>query len=75
MHQDIYREWVFEPTNPSKFWMVVGNGNNPKIRHHSKKSASEEAKRLAREKPGVDFYVLEAVEVSSQPEGITTKKL
>jgi hypothetical protein len=43
------------------FWMVYGMGQrNPAHEHTSEASAIEEAKRLSREVPGVQFFVLEA---------------
>lgn len=44
-----------------KFWMVYGLGSGrPTYRHETEDSAVEEAKRLARQCPGVDFFVLES---------------
>ena len=46
----------------SKFWMVYGMGQHqPTVRHKSIISARQEAERLARSVPGVDFFVLETV--------------
>jgi len=46
----------------SKFWMVYGIGQRqPAFQHDSKALAEHEAKRLARNNPGVTFVVLEAV--------------
>lgn len=45
-----------------QFWMVWNPmGWPPKFRHESEDSALREAKRLARNNPGQQFYVLEAV--------------
>jgi hypothetical protein len=44
----------------SKFWMVLGAGT-PTVRHPSKQSAREEAERLARQHPNVEFVVLESL--------------
>lgn len=45
------------------FWMVKGDGpTNQKHRHLI--DARKEAERLARMKPGEEFFVLEAVSVS-----------
>ncbi|TRL39854.1 hypothetical protein [Rhizobium straminoryzae] len=45
-----------------KFWYVYHpHGNAPKFRHLTYTSAREEAHRLARENPGCEFLVLEAV--------------
>jgi hypothetical protein len=43
-----------------KFWMVLGDAL-PVVRHDSKASAQREAVRLARQLPGRQFFVLEAV--------------
>jgi len=71
----MYPEYETEKTKSRKFWVVTGDGNQPKVRHYSKKIATDEANRLARVKPGVEFYVLEAVEVFEQPSGIRREKL
>lgn len=43
-----------------KFWMVYGlHQRAPAYRHKSESSAVDEAKRLAREHPGIHFFVLE----------------
>jgi hypothetical protein len=42
------------------FWMVKGNGPTSFV-HDSPQSAADEAKRLARENPGKQFYVLQAM--------------
>jgi hypothetical protein len=59
----------------AKFWMVVGDGNSPKVRHESYQSASKEASRLASANPGTTFYVLETVESLVQPSGVVKTKL
>lgn len=51
----------------SKFWMVVGDGNTPKVRHETRSRAEKESTRLAKENPGITFYVLEAVEKVTCP--------
>ena len=43
-----------------KFWMVLGSGE-PTMRHPSKKSAQNEAERLAKLAPGREFVVLESL--------------
>lgn len=43
-----------------QFWMVLGNGE-PQYRHETEESARTEAERLARQCPGHEFYVLQAV--------------
>lgn len=42
------------------FWMVKGKGPSSAV-HYSLEAAQAEAKRLAREAPGVVFVVLESV--------------
>lgn len=45
------------------FWMVCGIGQGPPAhQHRTYTDAREEAKRLARENPGIRFVVLQAVE-------------
>lgn len=47
------------------FFMVYGMGQRqPTVRHKSIGSATREAERLAREHPGIEFYVLVTVSVS-----------
>jgi len=47
-----------------KFWMVKAeNGGSPGKVHVTQESATEEAKRLAKQHPGARFYVLEAMTV------------
>ena len=62
-------------TDSRKFWMITGDGNQPKVRQPSREKAIKEAERLARIKPGTKFYVLEAVEVIEQPSGLSYTKL
>lgn len=46
--------------NANIFWMVYGlHQNAPVRRHKTAQSALAEARRLARQHPDVDFYVLE----------------
>jgi len=43
-----------------RFWMVYGMRQSaPVVRHHNEISALNEAKRLARAHPDVEFFVLE----------------
>lgn len=42
------------------FWMVQGAGPAT-VRHSTRQLAEMEARRLARENPGHEFYVMEAV--------------
>lgn len=45
----------------STFWMVYGlHQKVPTARHKTEKSAVDEASRLARNNPGVQFFVLQA---------------
>ena len=47
-----------------QFWMVWSpQGSTPTHQHITKSSAVNEAERLARLRPGQEFYVLEAVEL------------
>jgi hypothetical protein len=52
------------------FWMVYGEGQRaPAYVHQTAPSAVAEARRLAREHPGIRFYVLAAIRgfVSTDP--------
>lgn len=50
-----------ETEKSPEFWMVYGeNQGSPKRTHYSERSATDEAQRLAREHPGIKFYVLKA---------------
>lgn len=62
-------------TQSKKFWMVTGDGNAPKVRHNTFQDASREAERLARAYPGNEFFVLESVEMLTQPTGFVRQKL
>lgn len=45
------------------FYMVWrGGGLNPTVRHENIDKAREEARRLAQSEPGIEFFVLRAVE-------------
>lgn len=49
-------------TAPKPFWMIVGIGQGcPSRKHDTADKAHAEAKRLARNNPGVTFIILEAV--------------
>ncbi len=61
--------------NTKKFWMITGDGNSPKVRHASRQDAVREAERLAKANPGTQFFVLEAVEMLTQPTGFVRQKL
>jgi hypothetical protein len=56
-----------------KFWMIVGDGNTPKVRHTNMQDARNEMERLAKNNPGVTFYLLSAVE--SAVSGLVKTKL
>lgn len=58
-------------TAPQKFWMITGDGNSPKMRHYNMQDAQNEATRLARANPGIEFFVLQSVEMVEQPAGLT----
>jgi hypothetical protein len=58
-----------------KFWMITGDGNSPKVRHANRQDAVREAERLAKANPGIQFFVLEAVEMLTQPTGFVRQKL
>lgn len=46
----------------SMFWMVYGMRQGaPTVRHKTRESAIEEASRLARNNPGIEFFVMEAI--------------
>lgn len=48
--------------NDNPFWMVYGAGQGaPTARHGSQDIAETEARRLARNNPGIEFYVLQTV--------------
>lgn len=70
MYKNMYEE--FRTAN-KKFWMVVGDGNTPKVRHYNMQDARKEMERLAKNNPGVTFYLLAAVE--SAVSGLVTAKL
>ena len=59
---------------PRKFWMITGDGNAPKVRHYNKREAVAESERLAKAYPGVEFFVLETVEMMTQPTGFVRHK-
>ena len=51
----------------TKFWMVTGELNGPKVRHATQESALREAERLANLNNGQEFYVLEATDLLCLP--------
>jgi hypothetical protein len=44
-----------------KFWMVLGSGGAPTVKHLSEGTARSEAARLARLHPGESFTVMESI--------------
>lgn len=64
-----------DKTQTRKFWMITGDGNSPKVRHTNRQDAVREAERLAKANPGVEFIVLESVELVTQPRGVVRQKL
>lgn len=49
------------------FWMIYGNGQGaPTMKHASRDDAEREAKRLARNNPGVQFYVLQTIAIAEK---------
>jgi hypothetical protein len=58
-----------------KFWMITGDGNSPRVRHSNRQDAVREAERLAKSNPGTEFFVLEAVEMLTQPTGFVRQEL
>lgn len=48
------------PKQPEIFWMVSGNGPAV-VRHSEREVAFREARRLAAENPGVEFFVVQAI--------------
>ena len=66
---NMYKDYVNMVNKQSaKFWMVVGDGNSPKVRHPDYDTAKREAQRLAAAHPGIEFYVLEARDKYTQVE-------
>lgn len=57
-------------TEPKKFWMITGDGNAPKVRHANRQDAVNEATRLAKANPDKEFFVMETVEMLTQPSGV-----
>ena len=55
-----------------RFWLVWRPGGNPSKRHEAESLARREAERLARENPGVEFFVVEAKSLSKVTSSITT---
>lgn len=55
---------------PNKFWMITGEMNQPRVRHYHRQNAVDEATRLALAYPGKEFYIMETVELVTQPAGV-----
>lgn len=52
---------------PEPFWMVYGERQGPPaVQHASREIADAEAKRLARNNPGIRFFVMESVAVAEK---------
>jgi len=52
----------------NKFWVVWrSDGWTPVVRHVTKQSALNEAKRLAEGNAGKEFFVLEAISLTTRP--------
>jgi hypothetical protein len=59
----------------TSFWVIWNPTHGlPKVRHQFESSARSEATRLARENPGQQFFMLEAVEVI-EATGVARKQL
>jgi hypothetical protein len=59
----------------TNFWMVYGMGQGgSKVRHQTYQLAKEEAERLSRATPGVEFFVMMPVSVSRRVD-VETKEL
>lgn len=60
----------------NEFWMVWNPaGRSPTFRHTTKAFALAEAERLAKDHPGQNFYVLQAVSRSCSPPQVITVDL
>lgn len=64
------QEKEMSSAEPKKFWMITGDGNAPKVRHVNRQDAVKEATRLAKANPGKEFFVMETVEMLTQPSGV-----
>lgn len=59
-----------------KFWMVWNlEGRSPKARHFTEELATGEAKRLSKENPGQEFYVVGAVAKCVMPDPVKIVRL
>lgn len=60
---------LYQPKDEPDFWMVWSpQGRAPTVKHGTAHGAMEEAKRLARNVRGAQFYVLHAVAKATIPE-------
>ena len=60
----------------SKFWYVYNPGGyRPQFKHTTEYSATEEARRLARQSPGQEFIVLEAKRILKSEQPVTEIEL
>lgn len=58
--------------NKAPFFMVYGMGQKqPTARHKTRASATQEAERLARAHPGIEFFVLRTISVSRKLDVLT----
>jgi hypothetical protein len=49
------------------FWMIYGEGqNSPAVRHENFEAAKRESERLARNNPGIRFFILATVGVTER---------
>lgn len=60
--------------NQGTFWMVWNpNGSAPTVCHKSEALAQGEANRLARQHPGQNFYVLQAITETVKNDVVTRR--
>lgn len=59
--------------NPAPFWIVWSpeGSRPPRYRHNSVNTAEAEARRLAAEHPGQDFYVARIIGRAQMPQGVS----
>ncbi len=70
MIESKHEECKMNKTEPKQFWMITGDGNAPKVRHYNKQDAMREATRLAETNPGKEFFVMQSVDMLTQPSGV-----
>ncbi len=62
-------------SQPGNFFMVYGDGQRaPAIKHDSIVAATREAERLSRQNPGISFFVMMPISVSTRVD-VETKQL